>query len=84
MEMAHVDREFEALYDMMVKGHFVKKCSSDLSVYLMEKSFENLEEMADQAERFLIAHNKEMATKRNQNHPTVKTGPANANQRVVK
>ena len=40
--------------------------------------------MADQAERFLIALNKEMATKRNQNHPTVKTGPANLNQRVVK
>ena len=84
MEMAHVDREFEALYDMMVKEQFVKKCSSNLSVYLKEKSFENLEEMADQAERFLIAHNKEMATKRNQNHPTVKTGPANPNQRVVK
>ena len=84
MEMAHVDREFEALYDMMVKEQFVKKCSSDLSVYLKEKSFENLEEMADQAERFLIAHNKEMATKRNQNHLTVKTGSANPNQRVVK
>ena len=38
MEMAHVDREFEALYDMMVKEQFVKKCSSDLSVYLKEKS----------------------------------------------
>ena len=84
MEMAHVDREFEALYDMMVKEQFVKKCSSDLSVYLKEKSFKNLEEMADQAKRFLIAHNKEMATKRNQNHPTVTTGPANPNQRVVK
>ena len=40
---------------MMVKEQFVKKCSSDLSVYLKEKSFENLEEMAHQAERFLIA-----------------------------
>ena len=39
MEMAHVDREFEDLYDMMVKEQFVKKCSSDLSLYLKENPF---------------------------------------------
>ena len=61
MEMAHVGREFEALYDMIVKEQFVKKCSNKLSVYLKEKSFESLEEIADQVERFLIVHNREMA-----------------------
>ncbi len=84
MEMAHVDREFEGLYNLMVKEQFVKKCSNDLSVYLKEKAFESLEEMAEQAERFLIAHNKEMATGKDRNRPMMKPGPVNPVQRVTR
>ena len=84
MEMAHVEREFDAIYDMIVKEQFVKKCSNDLSVYLKEKSFETLEEMAEQAERFLIAHNKEMATGKDKNRPTTRTSPTYQSYKTVR
>lgn len=84
MEMAQVEREFDSLYNLIVEEQFVGKCATDLSVYLKEKSFENLEEMAEQADRFLMAHNKEMATGKDKSRPAAKASTVHPSNRAVK
>ena len=61
MDMAHVEKEYDALFSMMLKEQFMNMCSSDLAIHLEEHTFGSLKEMTDQAERYLMARNTEMA-----------------------
>ena len=59
VDLAGVEKSFEGVSELMVKEQFPK----DVSVFLKEKSPENLEELAKLAEQYLTGHNKTLSTK---------------------
>ena len=61
VEMSQVEQTFEGLRTLILKEQFIGSCAKDVAVYLQEKVFSNLDDMAEEAERFLNAHGKELS-----------------------
>ena len=63
MELSEIERSVDGLVDLIVREQFTNSCPKDLSVYLMERSPQSLEDMATLAEQYLIAHDRKFAGK---------------------
>ena len=61
IEMSGVSNDFESVRALMLREQFTSTCSKELAVYLQEKPFTGLTDMADQADRFLQAHGKDLS-----------------------
>ena len=55
LTMAKVEKSFEAVCDFMARDQFLEACSRELFVHLKPKAFENLDEMAKEADLFAEA-----------------------------
>ena len=55
LNMAKVEKSFEAVCDFMARDQFLESCSRELYVHLKPKAFENLDAMAKEAHLFAEA-----------------------------
>ena len=53
-------QNFDALVDLIVKEQFIKACSEDLAMYLLEKGPKDLVELTTWAQKYLIAHKEQL------------------------
>ena len=58
-----VEKNYEGLRDFMISDQFLSSCSLELRSHLLEQTFKNSKELAEIAERFLIAHGKRRCQK---------------------
>ena len=63
IELSEVTKSFEGVVDLMVREQFGNACSKELSVYLTERKPKTIEELADIADRYLVAHNKKLSSR---------------------
>ena len=56
----------EAVQNLFVKEQFLNSCPRDLPAHLCEKPLRTMEEVADAAERFLTAQNRQLYTAQQQ------------------
>ena len=61
VELSEVDDLFAGVVDLLVREQFTNSCSKDLSVYLKERSPRDLDNFANMAEQYLVAHNKRLS-----------------------
>ena len=53
-------QNFDALVDLIVKEQFINACSEDLAMYLLERGPKDLVELTTWAQKYLIAHKKQL------------------------
>ena len=53
-------QNFDALVDLIVKEQFIKACSEDLAMYLLERGPKDLVELTTWAQKYLIAHKEQL------------------------
>ena len=64
----------EAIQNLFIKEQILNSCPRDLSAHLCEKQLRTMEEVADAAERFLTAQNRQLYTAQQQpQHNTANT-----------
>ena len=56
VELSSVEHNFEDLRDLMIRDQLLSSCSHDLRVFLLEQSFGNSSDLAEGADRYLVAH----------------------------
>ena len=62
--LSKVEETYEGLRDLILSEQFINMCGKDLAIHLKERSYKTLEEMAEDAQKFLQAHGKTMASGR--------------------
>jgi hypothetical protein len=62
VELAGVPNTYDALSDLFVKEQFINACPRDLKVHIQERDPKDLSELSDIADKFLLAHSRELAT----------------------
>ena len=55
VNMAKIEESYEAICDFMARDQFLESCNRELYVHLKPKTFENLDEMAKEADLFAEA-----------------------------
>ena len=78
--MSRTTNTVESVKDLFVKEQFLNSCPKHLAANLREKELANLDDMANRAERFLIAHNRrfhgtEYDSNERQSFPVEDTSP---------
>ena len=58
LELSKVGKNYDELFDHVVKEQFLFQCDKDLVAYLKEQKAQSLHELASTAERYNIAHGK--------------------------
>lgn len=61
IELAGVSRTYVNLADLFVKEQFINACPRDLRVHIQERAPKDLDELSEVADKFLLAHNRELA-----------------------
>ena len=51
---------FDALVDLIVKEQFIKACSEDLAMYLLERGPKDLVELTTWVQKYLVAHKEQL------------------------
>jgi hypothetical protein len=62
VELSGVSRTYICLSDLFVKEQFINACPRDLRVHIQERAPKDLTELAEIADKFLLAHNRELVT----------------------
>ena len=73
VELAGGDKTFKGVLELMVREQFTNSCPKDMSVFLKERSPNNLEKLAKLAEQYLKAHGKKLSAKAPMTKQDVKT-----------
>ncbi|XP_063600361.1 uncharacterized protein LOC134776542 [Penaeus indicus] len=55
-EMAECEKEYEVLKELIIREQFLSSCDRNLSLFLKERSLRTLQELQENADRFLEAH----------------------------
>ena len=63
VELSGREQTYEGVINLIVHEQFTNSCPKDLAVYLMERKYEDLEELASAAEQYLVAHNKKFSSR---------------------
>ena len=63
VELSDTGKTYEGIRNLMVKEQFINCCPVDLSVHLRERAPTTLDDLAKYAEHFVIAHNRQLASK---------------------
>ena len=62
VELSNTQKDFESVCDLIVKQQFIETCPRDVSVYLREKNLKSLDEVAEAADRYLLAHERRLTS----------------------
>lgn len=62
IELSNTNKDFSSVCDLFTQEQFISACSPDLAVFLKERSPSNLEEVANLADQYLLAHNRSLAS----------------------
>ncbi|XP_037787649.1 uncharacterized protein LOC119583248 [Penaeus monodon] len=55
--LSDIDKDYNSLFDFLVREQLLNNCSADLRVFLKEHHYNSATEMAEAAERYRSAHN---------------------------
>ena len=56
LELSNIGSSYNDVCDFMIYDQLLSNCSSDLRAYLLEKKFDSSHEMAQCADRYMVAH----------------------------
>ncbi|XP_042871743.1 protein NYNRIN-like [Penaeus japonicus] len=57
ISLSNVDKDYNSIFDFLVREQILNNCSADLRVFLKEHDCGNANELAEAAERYRSAHN---------------------------
>ncbi|XP_042856047.1 uncharacterized protein LOC122242739 [Penaeus japonicus] len=57
ISLSNVDKDYNSIFDFLVREQILNNCSADLRVFLKEHDYGNANELAEAAERYRSAHN---------------------------
>lgn len=57
ISLSDIDKDYNSLFDFLVREQLLNNCSADLRVFLKEHHYNSATEMAEAAERYRSAHN---------------------------
>ncbi len=60
--LSKVEETYEGLRDLIIFEQFINMSGKDLAIHLRERSYKTLEDMAEDAQKYLQAHGKTMAS----------------------
>jgi hypothetical protein len=63
VELAKVAKSYEGVTQLFVREQFINAAPKDLAVHLRERATKTMQEMAEAAEHFLVAHDRKFGTK---------------------
>ena len=64
IELAKVDNTYEGVTDFLIREQFMESCANDLATYLRQQNLLSLDDIADEANAFLVARNRQLKSKR--------------------
>ena len=62
VELSKTEKTYEAICDFFVREQFISSCPDDLAIHLRERNLQNLKELTQAAEQFLVAHEKTLSS----------------------
>jgi hypothetical protein len=63
VELLKTEKSYEGVCDLFIREQFIVSCPEDLSISLRERNLEGLDDLAQAAEQFLVAHDKKLPGK---------------------
>ncbi|XP_037801937.1 uncharacterized protein LOC119596678 [Penaeus monodon] len=69
-EMAECEKEYEALKELIIREQFLFSCGRNLSLFLKERSLKTLQDLQENADRFLEAHGNQVTRATTHQLPT--------------
>ncbi|XP_068205363.1 uncharacterized protein [Palaemon carinicauda] len=70
LELANVEKNYESVRDFMIFDQMLSSCSHDLRSFLLEQSLQNSCQLAESADRYLVAHGMKKCRKSNDKIPS--------------
>ncbi|XP_068250799.1 uncharacterized protein [Palaemon carinicauda] len=70
LELANVEKNYESVRDFMIFDQTLSSCSHDLRSFLLEQSLQNSCQLAESADRYLVAHGMKKCRKSNDKIPS--------------
>jgi len=70
IDLAKIDKEYSELRDLFVKEQFMDACPKDLATHLREKRSKTLDNVAEEAESFLVARRRQLSANKQFQRPS--------------